>query len=75
MPTLPPVNSFSSSSVDPPLELELELPDFTEEDSLLMKEQPSVTFAEQIAHAQLLLKWKKGNYEHPPRQIEPFVME
>jgi len=40
-----------------------------------MDERPPPSFAEQIAHARMLLAWKQGRLEnHPPRQDEPFEM-
>jgi hypothetical protein len=37
--------------------------------------RPSPSFAEQISHATMLLKWQIGRpSDHPPRQTERFVM-
>lgn len=41
----------------------------------LMEDRPPPSFAEQIAHARMLLAWKNGRpVEHPPRQSERFEM-
>lgn len=53
----------------------LEFSEFSEESTRLMEDRPPPTFAEQIAHARMLLSWKKGAPpDHPPRQDKPFVM-
>jgi len=52
----------------------LEFPEFSEESTRLMEDRPPPTFAEQIAHARMLLAWKKGRDDHPPRQNERFEM-
>jgi hypothetical protein len=41
----------------------------------LMDDRPAPSFAEQVAHARMLLAWKKGlPDEHPPRQHNRFEM-
>lgn len=53
----------------------LEFPEVSQESTRLIEDRPPPSFAEQIAHAQMLLSWKKGQpAEHPPRQNVRFEM-
>ena len=54
---------------------DLGLPEVSEESIRLMEGRPPPTFAEQIAHARMLLAWRNGRpADHPPRQRERFEM-
>lgn len=63
--------SSSDTSKDEP---RLNLPEFCEE-SLRLMETPPPTLAEQIAHAQMLIRWRREQGlppDDPPRNPEPF---
>ena len=50
-------------------------PEVSQESIRLIEGRPAPSFAEQIAHAQMLISWQKGRkVDHPPRQYAPFKM-
>jgi len=54
---------------------DLEFPEISQESMRLMDDRLPPSFAEQIAHARMLLSWKKGQpSDHPPRQGVRFEM-
>jgi len=73
MPAMKPEASLQYTSAD---ETDgLGLPEVSQESTRLMEDRPPPSFAEQIAHARMLLSWKKGRpADHPPRQCDRFEM-
>jgi hypothetical protein len=81
-------SSLKSSTVTPAMKPEassthtsadgksgLGFPEVSQESTRLMEDRPPPSFAEQIAHARMLLSWKKGRpSDHPPRQGARFEM-
>jgi hypothetical protein len=57
------------------LSLDFELPEVLPEDILLMKNGLPITFREQLAHAQMFLKWKGQHLDSPPRNLARFELE
>jgi len=54
----------------------LAFPEVSPESTRLMEGRPPPSLDEQIAHARMLLSWKKGcPSDHPPRQSVRFEME
>ena len=50
-------------------------PEVSPESTRLMEDRPPPSFAEQMAHARMLLSWVKGRpADHPPRQSARFEM-
>jgi hypothetical protein len=65
----------SSTHTSADEETGLEFPEISQESIRLMEDRPPPSFTEQIAHARMLLSWKKGQpADHPPRQSVPFEM-
>jgi hypothetical protein len=53
----------------------LGFPEVSQESTRLIEDRPAPSFDEQIAHARMLLSWKKGQPDdHPPRQCARFEM-
>jgi len=69
-----PDNSSPCTSAEEKISDDLELPEVSKDSAHLIDSRPPPTFAEQIAHARMLLKWKNGAADHPPRQHERFEM-
>lgn len=73
MPTMKPEASLTCISADG--KAEFEFPELSPESTRLMESRPPPSFAEQIAHARMLLSWSKGRpADHPPRQDARFEM-
>ncbi len=54
---------------------DLGFPEVSQDSTRMMEDRPKPSFAEQIAHARMLLSWKKGRpADHPPRQSARFEM-
>ncbi len=68
-----PANSLPSISLEEPSDLGF--PEVSPASVRLMEDRPPPSFAEQIAHARMLLAWKNGKpASHPPRQSARFEM-
>lgn len=68
-----PATSLPSISVEEPSDLGF--PEVSPASVRLMEDRSPPSFAEQIAHARMLLAWKNGHPgSHPPRQTERFEM-
>ena len=75
MPAMKPDDSSTCTSFKEDTHTGLGFPEVSMASMRLMDERPPPSFAEQIAHARMLLAWKQGRLEnHPPRQDEPFEM-
>ncbi len=73
MPAMKP--EASSTHISAEQNPDLGFPEVCLESTRLMEDRPPPSFAEQIAHAQMLLSWKKGQpADHPPRQGARFEM-
>jgi len=75
MPTMKPEASSPHTSAEEEISSDLGFPEVSQASTRLMEDRPPPSFAQQIAHAKMLLAWKNGRpADHPPRQIERFEM-
>jgi len=64
-----PETCSTSTSNEGDICFDLGFPKVSQESARLMEDRPAPSFAEQIAHAQMLISWQKGRkVDHPPRQ-------
>ena len=63
--------AISSPHTSPDVQPNIGFPEVSPASLGLMEDRPPPSFAEQIAHARILLSWKTGRAaSHPPRQTE-----
>ncbi len=70
-----PAPSSPYISLEEQIGSDLGFPEVSPASVRLMEDRPPPSFAEQIAHARMLLAWKTGRpADHPPGQPEWFEM-